>query len=374
MLTATSRYRAALPRPVRRETLMRVFHAGVEVTPNGTEGVPISSGSVSASVNSRVSRSATWACDSSLFPDDPTDLLAPEQAVVQISTGIGYGDGSREMFEVFTGRVYTATERAGLVSFRGDDLAADVIAMRFEQPERTLSGNSVVSEIQRYITQALPDATFGTNDVIDNPAPSLVWDDDRGRALDELATSLQARWYALGDGSFVVRRYPYGNTVPVIDIGDGEPTDGAGRGLISELGRSVTRDGTLNSVTVLSERINGDSPVTATARDTDASSPTFYGDRFGRVSAVIRPQTPVALSTAQLLAQRQLEASTALVRQMTVTAVPDATLEPGDTVRFIWRGQTYVQVIDSLTLPLTTEGTMTINSRSVSEMTGELIA
>lgn len=374
MLTATSQYRAAVARPVRREVLMRVFHAGVDVTPNGAAGVPLSSGSVTASLNSRIVRNANWSCDSSLFPEDPADLLAPEIAVAQISAGIGYGDGSREIFPVFTGRVQAASEQNGLVTFRGDDLAADVIAMRFERPERTLVGNSVVSEIQRFISQALPSATFGTNDVIDAPAPNLIWDDDRGRALDELATSLQGRWYALGDGSFVVRRYPYDDTVPVIVIGDGRPSDGAGRGMISQLQRSVTRDGVLNSVTVLSERIDGDASVMVTARNTDPGSPTFYGDGFGRVSAVIRPQTPVTAGTAQLLAQRQLNASTALLRQMTVTAVPDATLEPGDVVRLLYRGQIYDQVIDSLTLPLTVEGTMTINTRSVSEMTGEMVS
>jgi phage FluMu protein gp41 len=119
-----------------------------------------------------------------------------------------------------------------------------------------------------------------------------------------------------------------------------------------------------NSITVVSERIDGTDPIRVTVRNNDSTSPTQFGDRFGRISQVIKIQTPLTASAAQQLAKKQLTAMSALAEQWSVQMVPDATLEPGDTVRLTYRGQSSVQVIDSITYPLTTDGLMTLNTRS----------
>jgi len=374
MLPTSALYRAALPMPHRRETWLRVFHGGAEVTPGGSEGVPITAGSVSASLNGRVTRSATFATDASFFPRLPTDLLSPYRAVVQIWTGIGYGDGTRELFPVFTGRIQDATLNGeGEVTFRGDDLASDVIGMRFERPANTIPGNSIVSEIQRFILQVLPAATFAANDVIDQATPRLIWDDDRGKALDELAAAVQGRWYALGDGSFAVRRYPYQGGTVVLSLSDGTP-DLTGGGLITDASVTISRDGVANSVTVISERIDGSPPILATARDIREDSPTEWGDLFGRIAITVRPQTPLSVSSAGLLAVDQLGAVLALAEQWSVSIVPDAALEPGDTVDVSYRGLVTRQIIDSITYPLTTAGTMTLGMRGIQpDLSGQLL-
>lgn len=346
---------------------MRVFHGSTEVTPDGSRGVPIESGSVTASVNSRVTRSATFTTDESLFPWETDDLLAPERARIQILTGIGYPDGSREIFPVFTGRIQDATlSPTGRTQFRADDLAADVIGLRFETPERSITGNPVTGEIRRFVSQVLSDVVYGTDDVIDQIVPSLIWDDDRGRALDELAASVQGRWYFLGDGSLVTRRFPYQGSTPVLSLSDGPP-DALGGGLISTASPVRTRDGVANSVTVLSERIDGSSPIAATARDIRVTSPLEYGGLYGRVSITVRPQTPLGAPSAGALAVEQLGAVLGLSHQWTIDMVPDAALEPGDTVNVSWRGHPDTQVIDSITYPLTTDGTMRLTTRGIEE-------
>jgi hypothetical protein len=360
VLTSTQLYKDALPFPHRRETRVEVYHGGVRVGDSDTDPRLLpEAGSVSASLTSRVTRTMDLEVSPELYPSDPADLLSPYTAVLKVSSGIGYPDGSREIFPVFTGRVLDV-DRAenGNVVLRCEDLAADVIGFQFEQPQPSILGNPITSEIHRLILQALPSATFGTDDVVDSTTPTLVWDEDRGQALDDLAQAVKARWYALGDGSFVIRRYPYTAGVPVASL-----VDQSG-GLVMTASRSVTRAGSANSVTVVSERMDGTAPVRATARDNDPSSPTYFGGDYGKVSQIIKVQTPLTNSEAQSLAIAQLAACIALTEQWSISCTPDHTLEPGDTINASYRGVSAVQVIDRITYPLTTEGPMELQCRS----------
>jgi hypothetical protein len=117
-------------------------------------------------------------------------------------------------------------------------------------------------------------------------------------------------------------------------------------------------------VTVVAERIDGTTPIRVTARNSDPSSPTRFGDLYGRVSQVVKIQTPLTSAAAQALAVQQLAAQSALAEQWSVQMVPDPTLEPGDTVRLSYRGQSAEQVIDAITYPLTTDGLMSLTTRS----------
>lgn len=370
MLPTTAAYRAALPYAHGRVTLVRVFHGTEDVTPPG--GIELSEGDVTASLNSRVTRVANLSLPATYFPWETDDLLSPDRATLRISTGIRHGDGTTEMFDVFTGRVATparTTDRR--CALRADDLAADVVAQRFDTAQSTIPGTSTVAEIRRFIAQVLPDAvtTFDPGDVTDQPVPDLTWDDDRGAALDDLASSVQGRWYFLGDGTPTVRRYPYAGQVPALRIADGEP-DGNGGGLLSEAEISRTRDGVANSVTVISERIDGSGPVYATVRDTSSGSPTLYGPLYGRVNAILRPQSPLGQAAAETLARQTLTSTTALGQQWNVEIVPDASLEPGDVILLQEGTHSSVQVIDTIVYPLTTTGSMRLSCRSVSMVEG----
>lgn len=355
MLPSTALYRQALPYPHRRETRVEVFHAGVRVA----DELPMVTGEVSASLTSRVTRQLSLEVGPELWPLSDTDTLSPNRAVLRVSTGIGYPDGTRELFPVFTGRVRTIVRTpAGGVQLEAFDLAQDVIDFRFEQPQLSNAGVFVTEQIRELILEALPSAVFGTNDVTDSLVPELVWDVDRGQALDDLAEGVRGRWYALGDGSFVTRRYPYSNSTPVLALADGT----AGTVVGAQI--TKTRSGVANSVTITSERMDGTAPVRATARDTSTTSPTQFGDLYGRVSTVTKIQTPLSLADAQALASNQLQSSIALGEQWSVQCVPDATLEPGDTISVSYRGLRSVQVIDSMSFPLHTGPSMRIAGRS----------
>lgn len=357
MLLSSAVYKDAIHAPHRL-----AFEVDLYAGPGGPlleNNVPIFGGSITANLTHRVTRTGSFNLGPEFWPMTATDPLTPYQTVANIRAGITYGDGSTEMFDVITGRAGEVTRNAdGSVTARIDDLAADVIGYLFENPRNSENIN-VLLQIRRLIQEALPSATFGTDDVDDPNAitPRLTWDEDRGKALDDLAETLGARWFALGNGDFVVRAYPY-------DVGTIVQTivDGPG-GLLVDGAPSITRDGAANSVTVVVERFDGGTPFRVRARDNSPTSPTMFDGPFGRVSKIIKVQTPLTVGQATTYARAQLSASTALSSQWRVAMVPDFTLEPGDTVRLSSRGVTETQVIDSITYPLG-PGTMGLSTRA----------
>lgn len=356
MLASSAVYKQAIHAPHRL-----AFEVDLYAGPGGARlenNVPVWGGSISANLTHRVTRTGSFTLGPEFWPgDDATAPLTPYQTVANIRAGIEYGDGSREVFDIITGRVGDLKRNDdGSVTARIDDLAADVLGFQFEQPENS-ENVSILAQIRRLILDALPAATFGTDDVTDAPTPKLTWDVDRGKALDDLAETLGGRWYALGNGDFVVRAYPYDVGTVVQTVVDGP------RGLLISGSPSFTRDGAANSITVAVERFDGGAPFRVQARDTSPTSPTRFDGPFGRVSRIIKVQTPMTVGQATTYARTQLNASTALSSQWSVAMVPDYTLEPGDTVRLTSRGVTSVQLIDSISYPLV-PGTMGLSTRA----------
>lgn len=359
MLPSSGAYKLALRAPHHRVSRFTVR------TPDGTllaEDVPIGGGQVTAKLTSRVSRTATFTASDEWFPALDTDPMSPYHAIVQINAGLAYPSGEEELFPIFTGRVYDATrEEDGQVSFRADDLAADVLTAMFERPENSILGTSTVFEMRRLITAAYDWAAFGPDDVQDAVVPRLAWDDDRGKALDDLASTVEGRWFTLGNGSFVVRRFNYTGQPAVITMTDG--TDGT----LTSARTTVTADGSYNCVVVLAERPDSATPISVTERDRNLLSPARHAGFFGRRVLKIRSQESLAFYDAQRVARSQLEVSAALQRQWAVSCLPDMTLEPGDVAALEWRGLRDTQVIDSLVYPLSPQTAMSFTSRSTVE-------
>lgn len=358
MLTSSPEYKAAIHAPHQV-----AFEVDLYDGPGGdiiAQNVVIFGGQVTANLTHRVTRTASFTVHGDYWSEEGDAILTPYRTVASIRAGIEYGNGEKEMFPLIVGRVGDVTRNDdGSVTAEVDDLAADVLDFRFEQP-RNSERISVLAQIQRLIAEALPEATFGTN-VVANPdaqTPVLTWDEDRGKALDDLAETLGARWYTLGNGDFVVRSYPYDAGVAVQDIVD-EPSGL----LVSGTPTLTRRDGTANSVTVVVERFDGGTPFRVTARDGTPGSPTLFGGPFGRVSRIIKVQTPLTVGEATIYARAQLNAATALASTWQVGCVPDYTLEPGDTVLLRSRGVQSVQLIDRITYPLA-PATMNLSTRA----------
>ena len=316
---------------------------------------------MSATLTSRVSRTCDVSFDGSFYPYRPTDLLAPYGNILKAERGIEFADHSRFSWTVFIGRIQEARLDADdTVRVYAADFATDVGDVKFLSPQNSQAGVSVPTEVMRLISDAKPDATFGSFDSFTQPVQPLTWQLDRSQALDELAASVGAFWYPLADGHFVLRRYQW--TVPgdpVVAYSDGS----AGSVVASAAARS--REAIYNSLTVTGERLNGDAPVYATAQDTLPSSPTYVNGPFGRRHQLMRLQTPSTQTAAQGAAFDNLRRLSALVDSWSWTMTPDAALELGDVVALNVRERTgIVQVVADFRIPLDVSALMTVSGRS----------
>jgi len=371
MLTRSAQYAQALTGPhqvVAYVTSTDIDGNPLTLTPEGTPAVlplPLTTGNVAAVIQSRVTRRLSLDLPGDFYPRTPTDPLSESSAVLSVRAGIRYGNGTEETFPLFKGRVQNVTRNEDMsCSVEADDLAADVVAYPFEQPWTIKNPGSVLTEIRAIILEAVPQATFDlTLAPPDQPVPSeLVFNEDRGKALDDLAAVLGARWYCLGSGEFTVRAYAYEGVAPLLDISDGP------RGLLTAATQDRSRDGVANSVTVISERFDGSPPVRVTRRDTGSSSPTRFGGPFGRVARVASVQTPLTQAQATDYADALLRAGEALVSQWSGTMITDYALEPSDCVRLTYKGLTENQVFDTLTYPLVVDAPQSFVSRGVSSL------
>lgn len=356
-------YRDALATP---HTLAVRIEVWSDVDPVGVllQELPILTGSVQATLQSRVARVLQLTVDRSFYPVLQTGNLAPYGNVIKAYRGVEMGDGSTAyMFPVFTGRIQrTSLNSGGVCTVQAADYGSDVVAFAFETPENASAGSLIPAEVQRLIASALPNAGFESFDTYTELVSPLAWESDRGAALDELATTVGSFWYALADGQFTLRRYPWTVvSAPVITISDGSG------GLITGWEVSRAREQVFNSVVVTGERLNGDEPVYAVAQDVTPGSPTEYGSHFGVRVQHFRLQTPASQGAAQTAANDALRRDIALLESWNWDQIPDAALELGDvvTLNITTEDRLVTQVVEGFNIPLDLSGSMTISGRSL---------
>lgn len=326
-------------------------------------GLCFYTGDVSATLTSRVTRTLQMSVPFDLYPNDVTDLLAPFGNEVRAFRGVLLADGSdRYVWPVFRGRIRDVQQSASRasVSVTCSDRAADVTDNEFVNPQNSQTTNTVYTEFVRLIRDALVDAEFGTSDPFLTPVKQLTWELSRSAALDEMATAASAIWYALADGSFVLRKLPWTQKAnPILTL-----TDQPG-GTVNDWSVSRSRSSIYNVVTVSGERLNGDTPVYATQQDTDPTSPTYVGGGFGIRSLLSRLQTPASQPGAQGAAATLLANSVAPTEAWDLTLTPDAALELGDVLTLKINGREVVQVVSGMTMPLDLSGEMLVSTRSL---------
>lgn len=330
---------------------------------DASDGLIFFNGTVSATLNSRVTRSLQITVPYALYPSQPTDLLAPFGNEIRAFRGIVLGDGSyKYTWPVFRGRIRNVAQSssAGMVTVSCADRAADVVDAGFVTPQNSQTTNTIYQEFVRLVRDAVPDAEFGVSDPFATQVKALTWELDRAAALDEMAKSGSAIWYVLADGRFVMRLLPW--TKPSTPLLTLSTEDG---GTIVHWTRSRSREDIYNVVTVTGERLSGDAPVYATAQDTVAGSPTNVSGGFGVRSLLQRLQTPATQGGARGAAFTLLSNSVAPVEACDIEVVPDASLELGDVVRLDLEGQELVQVVSGLTMPLDLQSDMMVSTRSL---------
>jgi Domain of unknown function (DUF5047)/Putative phage tail protein len=365
-------YRQALAGPHGEYVLVEVLDGNGNVLPIPDDsigedgGLEFIGGNVSATLASRVTRQLDLTVNESLYPSKPTDLLAPYGNRLRVWRGIKFATGDVYRWVIFTGRIQNDVNASdGEVSITVMDRADEVVRAEFLFPENSSVGNTVNAEFVRLVSDGVPSATFGTSDTFAQTVPSLTWQSDRAGAIDELGTTVGAYWYALANGDYVIRRYPFAVAAPsVVTLNDGEGGTVIG---------VPTRDssGIFNSVTATGERADGTSPVFALAQDMNPASITYVLGPFGRQHTTLSLQTPQTQGSAQSAANAFLRTSLALTETWTWTQPVDAALELGDVVTLNARDESgIIQVVSGFVIPLEVDGLMSVTGRA--QVTGVL--
>lgn len=349
---------ASNPRPIHR---VEVWADGARIDTYGDEGLPILGGSISATLNSRVTRQANVQVSEDLFPDpdDPADLLAPYGNELRIWAGVDGAGGPDHVWQVFRGKIQNVALRG---SIRASDRAEEVLSDPFLAPVNSDIGVSVLEQFMDLISNSLPDATFGTSDDLHELVPRLTWENDRASALDELAKGARAFWYALANGDFVLRRVPWSVVNdPVVTYTDN--TDDTG-GTITEADIQLSREDVYNVVAVVGERSDGTPPVYAVVSDNNPASPTYSMGKFGRKGLLQKVQTVYTPGQAAEVAEDILLRRRALTQAWTTTQIFDAALELGDAATLRAKGHQSVQVAAAFAIPLSGSAEMSVSWRA----------
>ena len=335
--------------------------------------VPIIDGTVTGTLQNRVSRTIALTLDGSYMPAvingvaDPSAPFAPYGNLIKAYRGILYGDGSSMVFPAFVGRIDSVSRRrGGDCQVVGSDLAAAVIGATFETAESSVAANSISEEFVRLVREGLPTAVFGTSDVTASVIGQLTWEWDRGKALDDMSTAAGMLWYPRADGSFVQRFIPWtrAGRTPAVTLTDnsgplyGDP-------LVTDYTITVSRVGVNNGVVFTSQRQDGTNPTFAIVHDLDPTSPTYYLGPFGRQPMLIQNQAALSQSQCLYAAQTALKQARALtLTAQPVSIIPDASLELGDLFMLAADGISTQQVIVGFSLPLREVGTMGLTVRA----------
>ena len=303
--------------------------------------IPVISWSVTATLNSQVTHTGTLVVTRDVIDEG---LLNPLSDKVIIWSGIK----DVEEIPLMTGRVlnYNRTN-LGQVTVPISGFGYDIVAADFEVPWSSTPGLQTSLEMRAMIVDVDPTFTVDISRGPQDGVPVLTWEEDRGSALDDLATGTNSIWQEDRTGGFVLYPNPYAapsTSTPVTTLTTGEGGNVAAAAVVT------SREAVRNSVTVVVERTDNSEPIRVTVRDTDPLSPTFWGGPFGKQNEVVKSQNPISLSAAQDVATRRLRQLLAIARSWTLESSLGVLLDPGDSYILWWDDEVSQQVVESVTL------------------------
>jgi hypothetical protein len=298
-----------------------------------------------------------------LVPEAASSLLAPYGNEIRLSRGIQYSDGSSELVSLGVFRIQeTEVEDRpdGLqVRIVGLDRAQRFIDARFEEPYQVASGVNYATAIESVLTDAWPDVpTDFTATAYTTPALIAQEGDDRWEFAQQMARAISMDLYFDGDGT--CRLAPSSVGAAVADLVEGSD------GVLLEAARRWTRDGAFNRVIATGENTGEAAPARGVATDDNPLSPTYYFGAFGKVPRFYVSPFITTDAQAEDAAQSILQNELGTSEQVNFGMIVLPYLEPGDVVR-ITRARAGIDedhIIDSLTVPLSSAGTMSGGTRA----------
>lgn len=301
------------------------------------------------------------------WPVRPDGLLAPYGNELFVERGINYGNGTIEVVSLGYYRINSTVQESGPsgpIVLAGVDRMAGIIDARLTEPVQFSAGTSVATVFDQLVHEVYPLATIEYDFVASGSTfdTSHIAEEDRYGFLRDVAQSRGKIMYWDYRGVLRVESPP-DPTVSVYTI-----TSGRGGNLV-QLRRSLSRQGVYNAVVARGDTVEGASaPVSALVVDDNVNSPTFWGGRFGRVPRFYYSSFLTTESQARSAAQSILQQAIGLPYSVNLDAVPNPALEPYDPIQIVMPDSTDVHVIDSISIPLTSQGVMSGSTRKLISM------
>lgn len=302
--------------------------------------------------------------DTDLVPGAPSAALAPYGNELRAYRGIQGELVSLGIFRIDETSVTDTADGGVEIRVAGMDRSVRMIDARFEEPYTIAAGTNYATAIAATAAIAWPGVTTDLT-ATSLTTPLLVAEEgaDRWKFMQDMAASLGHALYFDGDGILVSRPVANPAGTPTIAI-----DEGAG-GVLLTAGRKWSRQGTYNRVIATGENpAEGALPARGVATDDNPQSPTYYYGSYGKVPRFYSSQflttDAQALDAAQAILNRELGTTQTVDFGMLVNPA----LEPDDLVQ-VTRTRAGLtaeaHIVDSVTIPLTAEGTMTGRTRAV---------
>jgi hypothetical protein len=258
------------------------------------------------------------------------------------------------------------------IRITGRDRMAAIIEARMLEP-RTFDAGTRFDEIfENLVLEVYPAAVMVIDDDVAGSTlrEAATVEEDRYGFLRDLATSRGRIMYFNREGELVVTTAP-DSTAPVWTVNEGPD------GVLVSLRRQLSRSGVYNAVVARgteADEAGGDPPGYAAVWDDNPNSATYFFGLFGKVPRFYASPFIYTDAQATSAAESILSQTTGLPYSLDLTAIPNPALEPLDPITVAFErtapegceGETLeeIHVIDSMTIPLSAEQAMTMNTRS----------
>jgi hypothetical protein len=334
--------------------------------------IPFTDGSVSVSSGTGVHRKL----DLTIADPGLWDVLSPVGTELRAWRGIRFPGGAEELLPLGVFSLDQQSMSVGALSTiavsSAPDRWAQIQRARFELPRTSEHALTAVASIARLVAEVVPNATdtagvSGLNPIADARTTVQVWDRDRDAAITGLCTQSGTEAFFGPRGNLIIRDVATMDTHPVWAVHTGR--DGV------MLSGTAIRDRTrvYNVVVVVSSKTDGTPPFQPqVVEDADPDSVTNVNGPYGRVPYFLTSATIAGPAAARAAGQALLAKTRGRFVDMTVSAVTNPALESGDTISVTGLdGGTQLFVVDSFTVPLTTEASQSLTLRTLAAVTND---
>lgn len=336
-------------------------------------GIAVSGGSVTSDRTQVVRRKLQMTVpDTTLAPDQNTDLLTPYGNEVRIWHGFTYPTGDVELVPVGTFGLWTVAEDlpVGQLTVQASDRMQRVTDARFVSQRTLLAGSSTIGSISQMLLEAVPWAAVRVDPKLaDIILPAAITEPrDRAGFIAKLAANLGGEVFADQLGDFVIQSVPSVTSAPVWTV------DTGANGVLISAAPSVTRDGVRNAIIVSGQTTgtvtapvtsgllaNGIDPVCA---DYDTSSATYWYGSFGQVPGYIDSSTFTNQVQCQVAGFAALRNYQGAARSIDFSSLLNPALAEGDVFAVIINGAYAPHILDQLTIPLDVATPMSGSTRT----------